>query len=49
MKPMWILLLPAMILISCNHGDGPDKHDQPNIIILYADDMGYGDLAIQNP
>jgi arylsulfatase A len=44
--PMKKFLLPVLsLLISAPFTSAA----QPNVLIIYADDMGYGDLGIQNP
>jgi len=37
-----------LLLVGCSSLLCHGKEQLPNIVIIYADDMGYGDLAIQN-
>lgn len=45
MKKILPFLLPCMLLTSFTSNDRPDKQAKPNVIIIFMDDMGYGDLS----
>ena len=48
---LYLLLLPLLLLlaVSCKPAGEESKLVKPNVIIIYADDLGYGDLSCYNP
>ena len=50
MQPVWsrrsiVMLLCGLLLLTLPHGSRPTAQRLPNFIVIYADDLGYGDIG----
>ena len=47
--PVIVFMIAVALQLFCSLSLHAEKTDYPNIILIYADDLGYGDLSCYNP